>query len=119
LSAEGVTFGTPKDSYGVIVGNGDSRALRRSEFIASVRSALLKDLSEGKEVKVRTPEVAEAPSEAEPVVLEVPVFNTGDNYGDAVATTTTTATTSALAPDVLFPEIVLTTPGEQGTSTHE
>jgi hypothetical protein len=119
LSADEVTFGTPKDAYGVIVENRNDRALRRSEFIASVRSALLKDLSEGKEVKVRAPEVVEAPGEDEPVVLEVPVFNTGDNYGDTVSIGTTTAATSTIVPDSPFPEIVLPTPATQSTSTHE
>lgn len=79
-------FATPKDVYKIVSHNTQGN-LRRSTFIASVRSALLKDLSEKKEepviIETKVPEVETPPTT--PVILNT------ENYGDTFETATNTA----------------------------
>lgn len=113
LPTLGVTFETPRDSYGVVVEDGDGRAERREAFIASVRSALLADPvpEEAPTVEVvQAPEVTE-----EPAPSEVLIFNTTEIYGDTVSLATPAGTTTATLAPVVTPPA----PTAQGTSTHE
>lgn len=113
LPTLGVTFGTPRDSYGVVVEDRDDRVERREAFIASVRSALRSDpvLEEGPEVEiVQVPEVKE-----EPAPSEVLIFNTTEIYDDAISLATPTGTTTATLSPVVTPPA----PTVQATSTHE
>lgn len=85
---EPVTFVLPEDRYGVAGPEGDDRGVRRSAFIASVRSALQAEPVAVREVPEEPEVVEETPVAPEPVPVAIAVpFGAGD-YGDAQGTIT-------------------------------
>jgi hypothetical protein len=101
---EKAVFITPKESYSVVPYVAEDPSLKRTAFIAKVRSALLRDLSLRKVEEV--PEV---------VVAEVPMPSIAEgslNYGDAIVP----AGTSTLLMEVMEESLVVETP-ESATSS--